>query len=188
MDRRSGGFGSAGGSPDADADGSRPRADAGRRAVRRETGEKLPPPHFSGSKSPALAQSDLRRLIEWSRLEGARRSAVYLLDWDALGTGDRDFAMRLLNDPNWAVRNITILGLAARSISCRLPLIDRLEHEQHPTNVDILLARPCDLADPAAAPVLLKFARADDGFHRLKALEGLLKVGDGGRKHFCGSR
>jgi hypothetical protein len=79
------------------------------------------------------------------------------------------FRHALLNDPNWAERNITILGLAARSVSCRLPLINRLEHEQHPTNVDILPARPCDLADAAAAPVLLK-------------------VGDGGRKHFCGSR
>jgi hypothetical protein len=58
-------------------------------------------------------------------------------------------------------------------------LIDRLEHQRHRTNIDLLLARFCDLADPAAAPVLLTSARAGDDFHRLKALKGLLKVGDG---------
>jgi HEAT repeat protein len=156
-------------------------ADAVRDAVHRETDENAASSAlFRLKESGKLAQSDLRRLIESSTQEGIRASAVYHLDWDALGSGDRDLATRLLNDPSRTVRNYAVLGLRQSRHPPETPmLIDLLEREQDPVIIHLLLESLCERADPAAAPVLLKLARAGDDFHRLKALEGLIRIGDG---------
>jgi HEAT repeat protein len=126
-----------------------------------------------------LRQTDLLHVIETSRLDSLRGLAVYYLDWGGLGAADTDLAIRLLNDPDKQVRLYAALGL--RHSKLRLPaavLIACLEREEDATIADHLLAMLGARADPAASPVLLQWATAADDFHRLAALEGLIRLGD----------
>src|SRR5262249_17645779 len=135
---------------------------------------------FELNKSKRLARSDFLRLIESSTLNGVRASAVHHLDWSDLGGESRDLAIRLLNDPNQAIRRCAVFGVRRSRIPERAPmLIDCLEKEDDADIIDSLLAGLGELADPAASSLLLRFARAGDDFHRLNALESLIRIGDG---------
>jgi HEAT repeat protein len=126
-----------------------------------------------------LRRADLLHIIETSSLGSLRGSAVYYLDCSGLGTADMDLAIGLLNDPDRQVRLYAALGL--RQSKLQLPaaaLIACLEWEEDATIADHLLTMLGARADPAASQVLLRRATAADDFHRLAALEGLIKIGD----------
>jgi HEAT repeat protein len=152
-----------------------------RRVMHAETDENVAhSAFFELNKSKRLANSDFLRLIESSTINGLRASAVYHLDWSDLGAERRDLAIRLLNDPNQAVRRYAVFGVRRSRIPDRAPmLIDCLEKEDDADIIDSLLTGLGELADPAASSLLLKFARAGDDFHRLNALESLIRIGDG---------
>jgi HEAT repeat protein len=126
-----------------------------------------------------LRRSGLLHIMETSRLASLRGSAVYYLDCGALGAADMDLAIRLLNDPDRQVRLYAALGL--RQSKLRLPaavLIACLQTEEDAIIADHLQAMLGACADPAASQVLLQWTTAADDFHRLAALEGLIRLGD----------
>ncbi len=128
-------------------------------------------------KSGKLERADLLGIIGASVLGSLRAAAVHALKWTE---ADQELARGLLNDPDPKMRRDAVSALRQLKGHASLPAaLDRLSLETDANVVDRLLGLMGEIGDAAAASALLRWATADDDFHRLHALEALAKLGDG---------
>jgi hypothetical protein len=154
-----------------------PSADAVKRSMREETdGHVASAAYMALDKAGRLTRADLLQILHSASLERLRARAAHTLQWTP---ADHDLAARLLADPSRHVRLSAALGLLRVEIPALASvLMQRLHEEGDATIIDHLLTMLGRLANPAAADVLARWAITEDDFHRLNALEGLLRLND----------
>jgi HEAT repeat protein len=154
-----------------------PSANVVKRSMREETSDDAASAAYLAlDKAGKLTRTDLLQILYSSSLERLRALAARALQWTP---ADHDLAARLLADPSRHVRLHASLGLLRVDIPALASvLMQRLQEERDATIIDHLLNMLGRLADPEAADVLARWAISEDDFHRLKALEGLLRLND----------
>jgi HEAT repeat protein len=124
----------------------------------------------------ALSRSELIRIIEKSPLGKLRYFAAHNMKWTG---ADLDLLVRLLSDSHTQVRFSATLGLRQINGRSALPqVLELLSREEDKRVIDSILRMLGDLGDLSTVPTLLEWAQSRDDFHRLGALEALVRIGD----------
>jgi HEAT repeat protein len=150
-------------------------ADLVKRRMHEETNSEVASDaYYALQRAGKLTRADLLQILDSPSLDQLRSRAVYDLQWTP---ADHDLAARLLADPSQPVRLQAALGLLRLDMPALANvLIQRLQVEQDATIINHLLTMLGRLAAPEAADALARWVVSMDDFHRLTALEGLLRL------------
>lgn len=131
---------------------------------------------FNLKEAGALDQQELLQLVEQSPLGNLRSQAAYTIDWQQV---DIPLLIRMLSDPDTQVRFYATLGLRKLKARNSLPqVLQLLAKEKEAHLVGSILKMLGEFQDRSTVPVLLEWAENEDDFHRLDAIDALIKMGD----------
>ena len=121
-----------------------------------------------------LTRDDLLQLM---RAPGPLHSAAaYKHEWRA---EDAEVAVALLDDVDATARMSAIMALRKFRVGAAAPnLVKRLRRDETDFNISHILNALGDLGNPVASEALLDWAEVDDDFHRLQAVQSLIKLGE----------
>lgn len=123
-----------------------------------------------------LSRLELLDIIGYSPLGNLRHLAARAVDWTE---EDSPLLIRMLSDSHTQVRFYATLGLRELKARNALPqVLELLSSEQDKLVVGSILLMLAEFEDRSTVPILLKWAKDEDDFHRLDAISALAKFGD----------
>jgi HEAT repeat protein len=149
--------------------------------LREDSGENVVTSAFFSLKDQgALSKEELLRIVEHSPLGGLRSLAAHSVSWSA---EDMDLLIHMLSDSQSQVRSRATLGLGQIKAHSAVPqLVNLLSRENDKHVISSTLKRLGELGNRndyrLLVPILLEWAKSEDDFYRLDAIESLVKIGD----------
>jgi len=132
--------------------------------------------YFQLKKAEVLKKPELLRIIRESASESLRGLAAYDVKW---AEEDIPLLNQMLLDSYSQVRSYATLGLRQVKARNSLPqILDALSREKDVHVIGSILKTLGEFGDRNAVPALLEWSESEDDFHRLDAIEALVKIGD----------
>ncbi len=123
-----------------------------------------------------LSRDDLVRVLRAPNIDGLHASAAAKLKWTAQ---DADLAVTLVDAADPQVRMAAIRALGELKAASAVPaLVTRLSLEETASNIEHILRALGDIGVRSASDTLLAWTQSRDDFHRLEALQALIKLAD----------